>query len=88
MPGDQVGPVCKKVRGSCVIGAMVDEMDLREAFWCSTCLMRVMAAKLAAPFYSFLDWKVGEVLIAESDNLLLCDEEGQLVLAMITKLAY
>ena len=65
----------------------VNDMKLGVSFWTSTRWMDVMTAEISSKVKSFLKWKAGKILIAECDDLALCDEERKLVFAGVGELA-
>lgn len=65
----------------------VDQVNLRVAGGGAGCGVDVVAAEVAAEVEGLADGQVGEVLLAEGDDLALGDEAGELVLASLGQLA-
>lgn len=65
----------------------MDQVDLRMTLRRPAGWMNVVAAKVSPKVQCILNWKVGKILVAESDNLPLGNKQGELVLASRSKLA-
>lgn len=61
------------------------QVDFWVPLWDTAGGVNMVASKVAAPIESVFDGKVGKVLVAESDNLSLGDEERKLVLTSVTE---
>jgi len=61
----------------------VDKMYLWVALWCAGGWVDVVATEVAAEVEGILDREIGEVLVAEGDDLALSDKEGELGLASL-----
>ncbi len=65
----------------------MDKMDLRISLWGTGGGMNVMPAKVPSEFQSVRDGQVRKILVTESDDFSLCDEQSQLVFTSSRELA-
>lgn len=70
-----------------VAAISVDKVDLGVSFRGTTGRMNMVTAEVTTKIKSFLDWKVREILIPESNHFALSDEERKLILPSIAELA-
>lgn len=81
VPCNGVCAVVEELSSRLVVRATMNEMDFGEASRSTRSGMNVQTAEVFPELEGFLDWERSEVLVTEGDDLLLCDEEGELVLA-------
>lgn len=87
MPGDAVRPLLEVVFSGGVAGTAVYQVDSRESLGSTGSLMDMRRTVVFGEIQSFLNWQVCKILVAESDDLLLGNEERELVLAGAVELA-
>lgn len=81
VPGDAVGAVVEEGAEALVLRAAVHEVDFGIALGGARGRVDMQAAEVAAEFEGVGDGEGGEVLVAEGDDFLLRDEEGEFVFA-------
>lgn len=87
VPGNGVGALLEVIARSGVIGAAVNEMNFGVSLRCAGCWVDVVATEVGTEVEGFLDGEVGEVLVAEGDDFLLGDEEGEFVFSGVGEFA-
>jgi len=65
----------------------MDDMQLGISFWAAASGVDMVTAEIPSEIKGFLEWKVGEILVAESDDFALSHEECQLIFSGLSELA-